>query len=387
MGWELGSGLGHIMPLLAIARRLRERGHRSILALRDVGGPASLLRDEGFTVVQAPLWRARRDQNGRLRATATFADILASMGFADGDHVGANLAAWDGLFDITAPDLVISDHSPGLCLAARGRVPMLTLGNGFTLPPPELEEFPDLQPGVRPLLPQPVFLARLNAVLETRGVAPLPRLPAIYESEERYVHCLTLFDPYGARREPPADGPLDPLPAAQPAPPKRRVFVYFGAEMRGVGPLVEGLVASGLAADVYLRGATAAHRRALDQPAIRLFDAPPRLGERLAECSLAVHYGGPGTAGACLAVGRPQVVVPSELERLLYAKVLHTVGVAQVLMGKPTAEEVATALQDVAADEAMTAKAEKIARRLDRGGPNSGLESIVDRCLSLIGRS
>ena len=386
MGWELGSGLGHIMPLLAMARCLREQGHESVLALRNVGGPASLLRDEDFPVVQAPLWIVRRSQSGRLQATATFADILVSMGFADGDRVRANLTAWDGLFDITSPDLVVSDHSPGLCLAARGRVPVLTLGNGFTLPPPELEEFPCLQPGVRPLLPQPVFLARLNAILQARGVPSLPCLAALYDSEERYVHCLPLLDPYGAHREPPADGPLDPLPTAQPAPPKRRAFVYYGAEMRGAGPLMEGLVASGLAADVYLRGATAAHRRALDRPAIRLFDSPPPLEARLAECSFAVHHGGPGTAAECLAVGRPQFLVPLALERRINARALCSLGVARALEGKFTAGEVASALLSVSADEAMAAKAEEFARGLDRDRPNSGLESAVERCLSLIGR-
>ena len=47
MEWELGSGLGHVAPLLAIARRLRERGHRWVLARSDVVGPAALLGRDG----------------------------------------------------------------------------------------------------------------------------------------------------------------------------------------------------------------------------------------------------------------------------------------------------------------------------------------------------
>ena len=40
MGWEMGGGLGHVVPLLAVARGLREHGHRPVLALRDVVEPA-----------------------------------------------------------------------------------------------------------------------------------------------------------------------------------------------------------------------------------------------------------------------------------------------------------------------------------------------------------
>ncbi len=54
MGWEMGGGLGHVVPLLAVARGLREHGHRPVLALRDVVEPAFLLRQDGFPVLQAP---------------------------------------------------------------------------------------------------------------------------------------------------------------------------------------------------------------------------------------------------------------------------------------------------------------------------------------------
>ena len=385
MGWELGGGLGHVMPLLVIARRLRDLGHRPIFAFSDVAGGAELPRREGFAVLQAPLWPLRRRRDGRVPPTANHADILATVGFADDRQLSANLGVWDALIELAQPDLVVADHSPGLCLAARGRVPVLVMGAGLPLPPPELEEFPVLQPKVRPLISQSLLFDRLNAAQSSRGEPPLPRLPALYDCEAHYVSCVPLLDPYAGHRDRPADGPLDPLPVAAPAPQERRIFVYYGVELPNVGSLMEGLARSGLEVDVYLRGATAAQRRALQRSTFRLFDSPPPLEEHLAECSHFVHHGGMGGAMACLAVGRPQVLIPSGLERWLNASALRSLGVARILRRKLTADDVATALRVAIADEALAARAAELAQGLDRGGPDGGLKRVIELCLSLIG--
>ena len=385
MGWELGGGLGHVMPMLAVARRLRDLGHRCVFALRDVVGPSQLLRGEGFSVVPAPMWQARRGRDGRAPPIASFADILINRSFADEGHVTANLAAWDGLIEALAPDLVVADYAPGLCLAARGRVPVLAMSNGFCLPPPELEEFPALQPKIAPLLSQSDLLARLNAVQQARGSPRLPRLPALFDTEARFISCVPLLDPYAGHRHRPADGPLESLPAVLPMPPGRRVFVYFDVSMPGAGLLMEGLVKSDLAADVFLRGASAAQRRSLERPSVRVYESPPPLDERLAECSLAVHYCGLGTATACLAAGRPQLLMPSQLERWLSARTLNALGVAGVVWGELTADKMAAVLRKAVADEALAARAAEVARGLERGEPDSSLMHAVEQCLSLIG--
>ena len=216
MGWEMGGGLGHVVPLLAVARELRARGHRPVLALRDVVEPAFLLRQDGFAVVQAPAWQPPRARRGP--ATATLADIFVVMGFGDRDRIHAIVAAWDGLIGLVRPKLVVAEFSPGLCLAARGRVPVVAIGSGFCLPPPEMETFPPLQPKVKSLVRQEDLLASVNRVQRERGAPPLPGLPALFDAEAQFVRALPLLDPYAAHRARPADGPLEPLPDAAPPP-------------------------------------------------------------------------------------------------------------------------------------------------------------------------
>jgi UDP:flavonoid glycosyltransferase YjiC (YdhE family) len=54
LAWEFGGDLGHVRRSLAIARRLRERGHEPLLAFSDTT-PLAAAGDHGISWVQAPL--------------------------------------------------------------------------------------------------------------------------------------------------------------------------------------------------------------------------------------------------------------------------------------------------------------------------------------------
>ncbi len=383
MGWELGGGLGHVKPLLAVARRLRDHGHRPVFALSNVVEPAFLLREEGFSVLPAPRWRPPRHWRRQPR-TAGFADILATMGFNDRDSIHAVVTAWDALIGLARPKLVVADFAPGLCLAARGRVPLVAIGSGFCLPPSEMETFPPLQEKTKPVVRQADLLAAVNAVQKDRGAPSLPRLPALFEAEGSFVRVLPILDPYADFRAQPADGPLDPLPGPAPPPAEPHVFVYYGMELPGVKPLMEGLARAGLPATVYLRGASPAMLRRLERPGIRMLDSPAPFEEVLPRCSVAVHYGGLGTIAACLSVGRPQVCVPRRLERRLNASVLTKHRVGYVNVGKFTAGEVASVLRRAAKDTTLAKNAAALAADLARAPRRDVLGAIVERCLALI---
>ena len=43
--------------------------------------------------------------------------------------------SWRTIFDKLRPDLIVCDHSPVVCFAAYGRIPVVQVGDGFTIPP------------------------------------------------------------------------------------------------------------------------------------------------------------------------------------------------------------------------------------------------------------
>jgi UDP:flavonoid glycosyltransferase YjiC (YdhE family) len=53
IAWELGGNMGHVVALTAVARELRERGHRVAFALRDLTH-ADVIARQGFRFFPAP---------------------------------------------------------------------------------------------------------------------------------------------------------------------------------------------------------------------------------------------------------------------------------------------------------------------------------------------
>ena len=121
LGWELGGGLGHVKPLLLLARALEGEGFAPVLAVNNLTEPGSLLRDAPYPVLQAPLFPRELAAPG-FRA-GSYADILALKGFAEPEGLSAMVRGWQGLLDMVRPALVIADHAPTLSLATFGVIP------------------------------------------------------------------------------------------------------------------------------------------------------------------------------------------------------------------------------------------------------------------------
>ncbi len=108
--WELGGGLGHVVPYLGVIAGLQRRGHRVTFALRDPTRASALLAPRGVRCLPAPI--RTRPITRRVVLMCTFADILYNCGFDEPDLLRGLVEAWRGLFELTKPDMVVFDHSP-----------------------------------------------------------------------------------------------------------------------------------------------------------------------------------------------------------------------------------------------------------------------------------
>jgi hypothetical protein len=131
---------------------LRQRGLDVCLALRAPEAATPLLEPLGLTAIQAPLSHipARPDLAG-LRVSC-YADLLVRYSLDQEPRLLALTRAWDDLLDGWRPDLVVGDFAPVLALAARGRLPVVHVGSGYTVPPagepcfPKLRDLPSWAP-------------------------------------------------------------------------------------------------------------------------------------------------------------------------------------------------------------------------------------------------
>src|SRR5207244_8709427 len=77
--WELGSGLGHLMQILALAEELARRGHRVFVAVRDLMAAAPVFEGKGLHFLPAP----HKEGGGPVvfRRTLSFAYLLSNVGW------------------------------------------------------------------------------------------------------------------------------------------------------------------------------------------------------------------------------------------------------------------------------------------------------------------
>ena len=93
-----------------------------------------------------------------------------------------------------------------------------------------------------------------------------------------------------------------------------------------------------------------------------------------------MHHGGIGTAEACLALGRAQVVAPLHLEQMANAKKLLQLGAAGCVLQERTASENRDTFSGIIASDTLAQRAEELAASIAARQPPSSLERIADLC-------
>ncbi len=383
MGWELGGGLGHVKTLLGVGRELAKHGHEPVFALRNVVEPGPLLRDAGFPLLPVPVWP--KVLRNKIFLAANFADILGVRGFANADDLEMMVRAWQGLLDVVRPKLIVCDHSPTLCLTAHGGpVPLVLLGNGFTMPPVETDRFAALLANKEPAIPQERVLAVVQEVQRRRGRPAPATLPALLAGSARFIRTFPELDPYQAVRREQVVGPIGPLPAPTPLPNQRAIFAYLSSETKLLEMIADALVATGFPCLTYIRGAGAKLREAARQKGLEVFDAPASLPDVLPRVSAILHESSLGTAEAGLASGRPQVALPRDLEKQFIARALLTMGVSPPIKGQLSRQSLTQALLDAVGNPRYATQAVAWSRKIAERGPCTALPQIVAKCLSLL---
>src|SRR4051812_3575073 len=101
--------------MLALAKKLRARGHRCLFAMRDLSN-ALMLAKEGFAFFPAP-GRANAPRGG---AYPSYAAMLSGEAFPSANAALTSALAWRSIFRALRPDVLVVDHAPVALLAARG---------------------------------------------------------------------------------------------------------------------------------------------------------------------------------------------------------------------------------------------------------------------------
>ncbi|MGF1550067.1 MAG: glycosyltransferase [Sphingomonadaceae bacterium] len=319
LGWELGGGSGHALKLATLGERLRAAGHEVTLALRwvHVLDPE---RAGGSPIWQGPSYPPMRPQSARLPMPRSMGDILTRLGFQDVGVIAALLGAWQRILETLKPDVVVAEYAPLLLAAARGRIPAVATGTAFELPPANMDSFPSLDGGP-PLFDEARTLTAVNTAFARAGVKEIGRLPEMFAAERSIAASFPELDYYAEARADPLADPSLPKPRPVPATDEgEEIFFYSSTPPRPDALLWAALERSKRKVRVHLPKMTEAYRTKLAVRGFAVEADPVPFADIAGRSRLIVSHGGMGTVSSALLAGRPQIVCPFDLEKLMQAR-------------------------------------------------------------------
>ncbi|MEV7323862.1 glycosyltransferase [Streptomyces sp. NPDC093970] len=349
--------LGHLLPMLPLARALRERGHT--VAFVTAGHLESSVEPHGFALISA----------GPTTETAV-AEVIRRLGtdwLRNGSPDGAaeffagariDLGAGEALAGARAwaPDLIVSEHCDfvGPLVAAALKVPSAVMAID-----------PTLEPELLVALAATAHARYLEHGLEAPAHAPSGQWlldlcpPSLQRGGE-----LPRLNRMALRPEPhraPAGSPPAPRAALSGRP---RVLVSFSTAMNAPDRLVPVLRSlSSLDVDLVATasGGVPIDSTGLDPDRVELVTFLPA-AELLEGVSVVVHHGGSGTTFGAAARGIPAAVVPGMPGQQRQAARIEAAGAGLALpMGDETTPEAVTvAVERLLAESTFTAAAHRL---------------------------
>lgn len=328
--WELGGGLGHLVRYRLLIERLCAAGHRVSFLAREVARAQRVFAGRPLHYAAAPC--GETPPAARIRPPNSFAEVLLNSGYADPADVTARLGRWCELLAPLAPDIVVADYAPGAMLAARVLgLRAVASGNGFYLPP-ALSPLPPLRywlPADKPALAasEARLLAHLNLALRVLGGAPAASVAEALLGHDQFVQSFQEFD--HAYERPGAEY-LGAYPSAEfglapvwPAGDGPRLFAYLDPQVL-LPELLAAVDAAGARLCVYAPGVDP--MLVARTPGVTWMDGPVDLKQAAAEADAYLSNANINSMMAFLLAGRPQLVVPSTLEKYLVGRRLEMLG-------------------------------------------------------------
>lgn len=370
-------GLGHLLPLLPLAREAAARGHEVRVAVGASLEPVVVAA--GFR--HAPVGSATLGQvvagipdlaglTGRRLAVVIFRQAFCgaiASGMAD------DLLA---LTDEWRPDVIAhEDMAFGGWIAAEWLgVPHVTV------------QATAWRPRMRDLATAP-----LNELREQHGLAPDPELSGLYGAAFFTTRPSSLRDPdvplpeVTAELRPIADDEhdgtaTDPFPPADGRP---RIAVTLGTVNAGQREVLRTIAAGASATGAHVVVALGADPATLGEvpDGVTVHRYLP-MSTLLPAADLVAFHGGSGTMLAALAAARPMVIVPLAADQPDNADLCERAGVARVVpLETLTADAVRDAVADVLAQATFRERASGVAAEI---AAMPGPEAAMDRIESIV---
>lgn len=360
IAWEMGGNFGHAAEIAQLLPWLE--GHVEVFAaVRNPATLRAICPSARIKVLAAPFAPDALVAAGD--RALSYPDVMRYVGWQDPDALAAYLEAWDGLFDLVAPDLLVAQAAPTALLAARSRgLGRIAMGSGYCCPP-RAQPMPGFHHWEAD---DPAELARredrvvetANTALQARNQAPLRSFSEVFDVEKYLVTSLPELDHYPDRAEMdqgevrylgPVIGTHFGARMAWRAEARDRILAYLRPGNPRFEAAIRAFAALSKDTDIILAapGAPEALAPRLSDTPIRLVRGPVDMAPLLADCDLGVSHASSGQSANFAVAGIPQIGLPNQTEQTMMAHALSKSDLGLGLIGKAKPEDIVRAIEIV----------------------------------------
>lgn len=340
LAWEHGRNLGHLVRLSEIAAQIKARGAEVVWALPAPQLNHPLVKRVGGVRYVMPLARegGALDAQPNQARLHSFADVLLSLGFADVSLLEHKVSRWLNLFEAVRPHTLLCDYAPAAQIAAcLAELPAMQITNGFDAPP---MEFPLFESSIRG-----PYIERARAKSIEQLSEAIQRIGHIHKMSgldlrrfmswpRRMLDIISEVNPYGPID---ADGTyvgpfigsenvhLPQWPASK-GENAKRVFAYLRGDERLVDVLLKALSSAGASVCCVWPEASDGLLQNYKGTNVHLTRQPVDLSASLHGADAVVNYGSSSMLCSALLAGKPQLMVPMDVEKLMFARRVESQG-------------------------------------------------------------
>ena len=363
IAWELGHGLGHVLPLRALTGQLLAQGHEVFVAGRDLLRVRRFFTGSGAHILSAPFFPG-------LTATAVQQSSLADVIWYDaGGHspevLGAVFLAWRELMIQLRVDLLIADAAPVALAAAKGLARTIYYAGFFHATDPSAWKiFRDWERVDVAACEERAhhLLRHLNQARTEAGLSAATTLTQGFGAQSQMIRGMPELD-YAAPRtgvhylSQVSRGGAEPQ-WPQPHLP-RRVFAYLRKGYAHADRVVSALARlTQTSVLCFHDGLPADKMRAAEHMAYstEAFD----MHLLLPQVDVVICHGG-GLQSSSLRYGKPMLVLPMQTEQFLCGRMAVNAGAALLYLAKGERPEFLPMIRDLLSNNAFLKNAQRIA--------------------------
>lgn len=370
--WELGSGLGHALPLRALADRLQLDGHEIFVAGRDLLQVQRVFAGSAHSLLSAPFFPGLLLPSKQLN---TLSDVVW---FESGGHseetVRAQFQAWRSLLQHLRPDLLITDAAPMTLAATQGLLPQLNYDGYFHATDAcAWSMFRDWERAdtVASADRAARLLDHINAARAAFGRSPATDLPSAFTATSQILRCLPELDPFGPRvgvryLGQQTSGGIEPdWPSTANG---QRVFVYLRSGYAYSERLL-GALARLQNTNVLCVVDSTESSKLPKLAHIRYTTQPVDLNQALPQANLVICHGG-ALHGLATQFGKPTLLMPLHTEHYLTGRMAERLGTSLLVMPPLTPTDFLTPMRRLLTEPDFSQRAEQLAARHQQRMPD-----------------